>query len=371
MKKKIFSVLTICFVIMSLSLSAFAHGGRTDGSGGHKDNKNKSGLGGYHYHCGGYPAHLHKNGVCPYKGGGSSSYSSTPKTVYASSFTAKNVPSKINAGDTATLEASVYPSNAEDKTITWESSNSDILQVSGSGSLTAVGVGTATITAKTSRGTSKKFTITVTEVMAESISIVKDDADILLGESQYLKCEFTPENTTDKTVEWSSSDENIISVAANGEITANKLGVATITATHKELSNSIDIEVKPVDAKSVEIILPDDIETNDDGKPKLNKGSQLPLQAKVEPENTTFKDIKWTVSDEELATIDENGVLTAHSTGIVIVTATAKSGVSEEIEIEIYSNVGDTVTGIIGLAALGGGGTALYYRRKKKKSSEV
>ena len=98
--------------------------------------------------------------------------------------------------------------------------------------------------------------------MAESISIVKDDADILLGESQYLKCEFTPENTTDKTVEWSSSDENIISVAANGEITANKLGVATITATHKELSNSIDIEVKPVDAKSVEIILPDDIETN-------------------------------------------------------------------------------------------------------------
>ena len=45
-----------------------AHSGRTDSQGGHKDNKNKSGLGGYHYHCGGHPAHLHTNGVCPYAG---------------------------------------------------------------------------------------------------------------------------------------------------------------------------------------------------------------------------------------------------------------------------------------------------------------
>ena len=359
MKKRIFSILTVCFVIMSLSLSAFAHSGRTDSSGGHKDNKNKSGLGGYHYHCGGYPAHLHTGGRCPY---------TDPKPIYATSITAKNVPAKINAGDTATLEASVYPSNAEDKTITWESSNSDVIQVSSSGSLTAVAVGTATITAKTSRGTSKKFTITVTEVMAESISIVKDDADILLGDSQYLKCEFTPANTTDKTIEWTSSDESIISIAPNGEITANKLGIATITVTHKELSDSIDIEVKPVDAKSIEIILPDDVETNDEGIPKLIKGKQLQLQTKIEPENTTYKDIAWSVSDETIATIDENGVITAIETGKVVITATAKSGVTETIEIEVYSAAGDVATGIIGLAVLGGGGTALYYRRKKKKS---
>lgn len=48
---------------------AEAHSGRTDSSGGHKDNKNKSGLGSYHYHCGGYPAHLHTDGVCPYSSG--------------------------------------------------------------------------------------------------------------------------------------------------------------------------------------------------------------------------------------------------------------------------------------------------------------
>ena len=57
--------------------TAEAHSGRTDSSGGHRDNKNKSGLGSYHYHCGGYPAHLHTNGVCPYKNGAAGSSGST------------------------------------------------------------------------------------------------------------------------------------------------------------------------------------------------------------------------------------------------------------------------------------------------------
>ena len=374
MKKRVFSIITICLMILSLSLSAFAHGGRTDSSGGHKDNRNKSGLGGYHYHCGGYPAHLHTNGVCPYRGGGSSSssssYSSTPKTVYATSITAKNVPTKINAGEITKLEASVYPSNAEDKTISWESSDTSVLTVSSTGSLTAVGVGTATITAKTSRGTSKKFTITVNEVMAESISIANNDTEIFIEDTQYLDCEFSPENTTDKTIVWTTSDESIISVSSDGEITANKLGTATITATHKELTDSIEIEVKPIDAESIEIILPDETETNDDGIPKVNKGSEIQLKAEVLPENTTYKDIEWSVSDETIATIVENGVLTATATGTITITATAKSGVTEEIEIEVYSNAGDTATGILGLAVIGGGGATWYYRRKKKKEAK-
>lgn len=60
------------FLLVGLTMcsSLLAHSGRTDSNGGHKDNKNKSGLGSYHYHCGEYPAHLHTNGVCPYKSTG-------------------------------------------------------------------------------------------------------------------------------------------------------------------------------------------------------------------------------------------------------------------------------------------------------------
>ena len=60
----------------SAAVTAEAHSGRTDARGGHRDNKNKSGLGSYHYHCGGHPAHLHPNGVCPYSG-----QSSTPQAA--------------------------------------------------------------------------------------------------------------------------------------------------------------------------------------------------------------------------------------------------------------------------------------------------
>ena len=57
--------------------NAFAHSGRTDSSGGHNDNFNESGLGSYHYHCGGNPPHLHIGRVCPYD---LSSYSSNNNT---------------------------------------------------------------------------------------------------------------------------------------------------------------------------------------------------------------------------------------------------------------------------------------------------
>ena len=60
-KKKSILVLLVILTIISIGVSSYAHSGRTDSSGGHRDNKNKSGLGSYHYHCGGHPAHLHKH----------------------------------------------------------------------------------------------------------------------------------------------------------------------------------------------------------------------------------------------------------------------------------------------------------------------
>lgn len=369
MKKNVLSILTICILMMSMSV--FAHSGRTDGSGGHRDNKNTSGLGGYHYHCGGYPPHLHSGGICPYKGSSSnssSSYQNESKTVYATSITINNVPENLNAGETVKLNASVYPSNAEDDTIYWESSDTRIASVSNTGNLTAVGIGTAVITAKTSQGTSKKFTLTVNEVIAERISIATNYKQITIGSSQQLKCIFTPENTTDKTLGWASSDNSIISITSNGKITANKIGTATITATHKELADSINIEVTPIDAKSVEIILPNDIETTDEGYPVIKKGVQIQLKGEIEPADTTYKEIEWSVSNEDIASIDENGVLATHSAGIVIVTATTKSGATEEVEIKVQSNSAIIILGLLFFLIIAF--YVVYYINEKRKSEE-
>lgn len=63
-KKKIITV-TMAMILVCGNL--YAHNGKTDSNGGHKDSKNVSGLGTYHYHCGEHPAHLHENGLCPYE----------------------------------------------------------------------------------------------------------------------------------------------------------------------------------------------------------------------------------------------------------------------------------------------------------------
>ena len=60
-------IFVFIMVLLSSTLGTFAQGGRTDKYGGHRDKRNMSGLGYYHFHCGGHPAHLHNDNVCPYK----------------------------------------------------------------------------------------------------------------------------------------------------------------------------------------------------------------------------------------------------------------------------------------------------------------
>ncbi len=104
-KIRIISIFVILFVIFAGSC-VNAHQGRTDSNGGHRDNKNKSGLGSYHYHCGGYPAHLHPNGECPY----STKTSSKPKSTNKSSNSNKT---KNNNSKTANSTNSNTAKNEE------------------------------------------------------------------------------------------------------------------------------------------------------------------------------------------------------------------------------------------------------------------
>jgi len=133
-----------------------AHSGRTDSSGGHRDNKNASGLGYYHYHCGGNPPHLHSNGVCPYSAGSSSNDSTSSN----GSNTAKKV--SINKKKTTLIigkQMVLKVKNSSGK-IKWRSSNNKVATVSGKGKVVAKKAGKATITAKTG-GKTLKCKVTV------------------------------------------------------------------------------------------------------------------------------------------------------------------------------------------------------------------
>lgn len=190
-KKNVIAVL-ICSLAILMCNIAFAHSGRTDSSGGHKDNQNKSGLGSYHYHCGGYPAHLHANGVCPY----SSSTSSNKSKKSSSSSQNKSIKSKPSSS-----------SKSKKSSSTSQSKNSKLESLSSTKA------------------------IAPSNIDVINIKINEDFEGVEVGKSKILAATIEPDNATNKSVIWSSSNESIATINTRGEVTAKKPGVVYITAT--------------------------------------------------------------------------------------------------------------------------------------------
>ena len=187
-KGKIISILLILLSVIFVGVTTYAHSGRTDASGGHRDNKNKSGLGSYHYHCGGHPAHLHTNGVCPYSSSSSSSSSKSSTSSGSSSSSSKS----------STSSSSSSSSNEEPST-----------------------------------------------VEVTDIKISENVGDIEVGENKAITATVTPDNATNKNITWKSSDESIATVSSYGIIRAIKPGVVTITATSSNgKTSTVEINVK-------------------------------------------------------------------------------------------------------------------------------
>lgn len=152
---------------------------------------------------------------------GSSSTATTGISLNQSSLT-------LNINDTETLIATISPADAEDKTITWTTSDSAVATVV-DGKVTAVGSGTAMITATASGGQEATCTVTVSQPLT-GISLPSSSLSIAAGASAQITPVFTPSNATDKTVTWTSSNNSVASVDASGNVTALKPGVTTITA---------------------------------------------------------------------------------------------------------------------------------------------
>lgn len=95
-------IVAFTMIIMLFGINSYAHSGRTDSRGGHKDNKNVSGLGSYHYHCGGHPAHLHTNGICPY----SSTYTNKSSSSSTSNSSNKTSTSTSKSSSTTSTQSS-------------------------------------------------------------------------------------------------------------------------------------------------------------------------------------------------------------------------------------------------------------------------
>ena len=161
----------------------------------------------------------------------------TVKPISVSSVSLDKKAISVVKGKTIVLKAVIGPSNADNKSISWSSSDEKVAIVSSKGIVKGLKKGTTTITATTKDGGKKatcRITVTNPVVKVKSVKLNKKTASVKKGKTITLKATITPSNATTKTVTWKTSNKKIATVTSKGIVKGVKKGTATITATTKD-----------------------------------------------------------------------------------------------------------------------------------------
>ena len=179
-----------------------------------------------------------------------------------------------------------------------------------------------------------------TAVQLTEFFVVASQNQVTKGETAQLTLTIKPDNYPNKDVTWSSSNDATATVDKNGLVTTHEVGTVTIKATLKSdpaISSSVTIVVNPIKVSKITV--------NGYGKDYLVKDDTVTLTTTVEPGDAANKSIVWSSSNEEVATVDQNGKVTAVGQGTVSIKAmNDDSGVYGEQVITVYDNTPITKT---------------------------
>lgn len=236
------------------------------------------------------------------------------KKIRVSSFTVSPESKSIVVGDEFSVVTTVTPENATDKTITWQSDNTEIATVD-SGKIKGVSAGTANITA-TCDGIEKTIRVTVNKqkVLVSGFELATSSVTIGLGDEFEIATSITPENATDKTIIWESENEDCVSVS-EGIITGVGIGSTKVYATCGGIKRTVSVVVKEAVINVSSILL-------SKTELYLNTNQTVTIVASVLPENATDKSVSWKTSDSNIATV-QDGIITGKNYGTATITATS------------------------------------------------
>jgi len=206
------------------------------------------------------------------------------------------------------------------RAVSWTSSNTSVATVDGSGLVTGVTIGSATITA-TSEGQSGTASITVSNVPVASVSVSPATAAIQVGQTVQLVA--TPKDAngnplSGRTVTWASSNTSVATVSASGLVTGNVAGTATITATSEGQSGTASVTVSNVPVASVTVT---------PASASVNEGKTVQLTATPKDANgtpLTGRTVTWVSGNTTVATVSSSGLVTGKVAGTVTITATSE-----------------------------------------------
>ncbi|MBO7617636.1 MAG: Ig domain-containing protein [Bacteroidales bacterium] len=218
----------------------------------------------------------------------------------------------LTRGESHTLTATVDPNNATDKAVRWTSSDDSVASVDQKGTITAVSVGEATITASAG-GLSASCSVNVI-IPVTSISLDNNLLLLTKGSVAVLTAIVSPDDATDKTVKWSSNNPSVASVDQNGRVTAVDAGDAVITASAGGFSATCSVYCLNIPVSAVVL---------NKTSLSLARGASETLKATVSPSDASDKTVKWSSDNPSVATVDQNGQVTAVNSGTATITASA------------------------------------------------
>lgn len=250
-------------------------------------------------------------------------------------------------GEEFSLTYKITPDNTTNKQITWSSADINIATVDNTGKVKAIGVGETKITAKTNNLISDVCDVKVNPVKATAISLSQNSISMEMSDKQTLNVSFTPVNTTNKKIIWSSSNSSIATVSETGEIIGQGEGVTVITARSEDGGFTAHCNVN-VKLKGI-VLTKSTIETL--------PGQQELIWVKYSTSNTAYTQATWSSSNPAVATVKGDGfgtnsaLITTLTVGTTVITATSEDGTKQATcSIEVKN-----ITDFIGLKVIGYG----------------
>lgn len=238
-------------------------------------------------------------------------------------------------GDEMQLVVEITPADALNQDIKWESSNPDVATVSEDGKITALSYGYTDIAATTIDGGLK--TTCRVYVFEHTTGIeMQDKLFISLGEQIELNAKTLPFSTSDGKITYASNDKNIATISESGMVIGKAKGTCTITATSVDggyTAECIVTVLQPVESVTLE-----------KHNLSMKVGDTESLYAQVSPSNADNKKILWSSSDEQSATVSDNGEVKTLKPGVVWIKAISEDNAEAKDSCKI--TITQPVTGI-------------------------